>query len=88
MDLDTENVVILGHGNVALDVARILLTPISVLKVGNSVSAQWILQVYFEDSLYRYIFYVHSIGLFCMYKVLSTGIYIPVPTRVSYSHVL
>lgn len=40
VDLDTENVVILGHGNVALDVARILLTPISVLKVGNSVSAQ------------------------------------------------
>lgn len=40
MDLDTENVVILGQGNVALDVARILLTPISVLKVGNSVSAQ------------------------------------------------
>lgn len=40
VDLDTENVVILGHGNVALDVARILLTPISVLKVGNSISVQ------------------------------------------------
>lgn len=37
VDLDTEDVVILGQGNVALDVARILLTPISVLKVGNSV---------------------------------------------------
>lgn len=32
VDLDTEDVVILGQGNVALDVARILLTPISVLK--------------------------------------------------------
>lgn len=37
VDLDTEDVVILGQGNVALDVSRILLTPISVLKVGNSV---------------------------------------------------
>lgn len=37
VDLDTEDVVILGQGNVALDVARILLTPNSVLKVGNSV---------------------------------------------------
>ncbi|XP_022314731.2 NADPH:adrenodoxin oxidoreductase, mitochondrial-like [Crassostrea virginica] len=32
VDLDAENVVILGQGNVALDVARILLTPISILK--------------------------------------------------------
>jgi adrenodoxin-NADP+ reductase len=33
VDLDVENVVILGQGNVALDVARILLTPIDILKV-------------------------------------------------------
>ncbi|XP_062615360.1 NADPH:adrenodoxin oxidoreductase, mitochondrial-like isoform X1 [Saccostrea cucullata] len=32
VDLDVENVVILGQGNVALDVARILLTPISILQ--------------------------------------------------------
>lgn len=31
-DLSGENVVILGHGNVALDVARILLSPINELK--------------------------------------------------------
>ena len=33
IDLDVENVVVVGHGNVALDVARILLTPIDTLKV-------------------------------------------------------
>jgi adrenodoxin-NADP+ reductase len=32
-NLDVEEVAILGHGNVALDVARILLTPIDKLKV-------------------------------------------------------
>ncbi|VEN39302.1 unnamed protein product [Callosobruchus maculatus] len=32
IDLSGENVVILGQGNVAMDVARILLTPIDVLK--------------------------------------------------------
>ncbi|XP_048757810.1 NADPH:adrenodoxin oxidoreductase, mitochondrial-like isoform X2 [Ostrea edulis] len=32
VDLDVENVVILGQGNVALDVARILLTPINILQ--------------------------------------------------------
>ncbi|KAL5018567.1 hypothetical protein ScPMuIL_004289 [Solemya velum] len=31
VDLDTDNVVVLGHGNVALDVARVLLTPIDSL---------------------------------------------------------
>jgi adrenodoxin-NADP+ reductase len=33
VNLDVEEVSILGHGNVALDVARILLTPIDKLKV-------------------------------------------------------
>lgn len=32
VNFDTERAVIIGHGNVALDVARILLTPIDVLK--------------------------------------------------------
>lgn len=31
VDLDTDTVVVLGHGNVALDVARILLTPVDLL---------------------------------------------------------
>jgi adrenodoxin-NADP+ reductase len=34
VNLDVEEVAVLGHGNVALDVARILLTPIDKLKVG------------------------------------------------------
>lgn len=34
-DLSCETAVILGQGNVALDVARILLSPIDVLKVRN-----------------------------------------------------
>ena len=32
-DLDTDVAVVLGQGNVALDVARVLLTPIDILKV-------------------------------------------------------
>lgn len=32
-DLSGEDVMIIGHGNVALDVARMLLTPIDSLKV-------------------------------------------------------
>jgi len=32
-DLDTEEAAIIGHGNVALDVARMLLTPVDQLKV-------------------------------------------------------
>lgn len=32
-DLDTDTAVILGQGNVAVDVARILLTPVDELKV-------------------------------------------------------
>ena len=32
-DLDTDTSVILGQGNVALDVARMLLLPIDILKV-------------------------------------------------------
>jgi len=32
-DLDTDTAVILGQGNVAIDVARILLTPVDDLKV-------------------------------------------------------
>lgn len=33
MNLDVETAVIIGHGNVALDVARILLTPVDILRV-------------------------------------------------------
>ena len=33
IDLDVEEAVVIGQGNVALDVARILLSPIDVLKV-------------------------------------------------------
>lgn len=32
-ELSSETAVIVGHGNVALDVARILLSPIDMLKV-------------------------------------------------------
>ncbi|KAH9495324.1 hypothetical protein Btru_018876 [Bulinus truncatus] len=32
VNLDCESAVVLGHGNVALDVARILLTPVSILE--------------------------------------------------------
>ncbi|KAF0732751.1 Uncharacterized protein FWK35_00028693 [Aphis craccivora] len=35
VDLDVEHAVIVGQGNVALDVARILLTPVDELKVGT-----------------------------------------------------
>ena len=35
-DLNCETAVILGQGNVALDVARILLAPTDILKVGNT----------------------------------------------------
>ena len=33
LNLDVETAVIIGQGNVALDIARILLTPIDILKV-------------------------------------------------------
>lgn len=33
-DLNSEHAVIIGQGNVALDVARILLTPVDKLRVG------------------------------------------------------
>lgn len=33
MNFDTERAAVIGHGNVAVDVARILLTPIDLLKV-------------------------------------------------------
>lgn len=36
-DLSCETAVILGQGNVALDVARILLSPLDVLKVSNTL---------------------------------------------------
>ena len=36
VDLDTDTAVVLGHGNVAIDVARILLTPIDELRVRRS----------------------------------------------------
>lgn len=34
VDLNAEHAVIVGQGNVALDVARILLTPVDKLRVG------------------------------------------------------
>ncbi len=34
-DLSGEVAVVLGHGNVALDIARILLTPIDILKASR-----------------------------------------------------
>ena len=33
VNMNCETAVVLGHGNVALDVARMLLTPIDILKV-------------------------------------------------------
>lgn len=33
IDLDVEEAIVLGQGNVAMDIARILLTPIDKLKV-------------------------------------------------------
>ena len=38
VNLDVEEVVVLGQGNVALDVARIILTPVDILKVRYCVS--------------------------------------------------
>jgi len=35
LDLNVEHAVIVGQGNVALDVARILLTPVDKLRVGT-----------------------------------------------------
>lgn len=35
VDLNAEHAVIVGQGNVALDVARILLTPVDILRVGT-----------------------------------------------------
>lgn len=37
IDLDVEEAVVIGQGNVAIDVARILLTPIDKLKVHKSL---------------------------------------------------
>lgn len=37
INLDTEEAVVLGHGNVAVDIARILLSPIDKLKVALSL---------------------------------------------------
>ena len=34
----TDTAVIFGHGNVAIDVARILLTPVDILRVRSAVS--------------------------------------------------
>lgn len=35
VDLDVDHAVIVGQGNVALDVSRILLTPVDELRVGT-----------------------------------------------------
>lgn len=35
IDLNAEHAVIIGQGNVALDVARILLSPVDILRVGT-----------------------------------------------------
>lgn len=37
LNLDVETAVIIGQGNVALDIARILLTPIDILKVSYNI---------------------------------------------------
>ena len=39
MDLDVETAIIIGQGNVALDIARILLTPIDILKVSITMKS-------------------------------------------------
>lgn len=39
VDLDCETAVVLGHGNVALDVARVLLMPVDILAVSVSPCA-------------------------------------------------
>lgn len=38
-DLSCETALILGHGNVALDIARILLSPLQLLRVSDGYSA-------------------------------------------------
>lgn len=38
-DLSCETALILGHGNVALDIARILLSPLQLLRVSDGCSA-------------------------------------------------
>lgn len=38
-DLSCETALILGHGNVALDIARILLSPLHLLRVSDGCSA-------------------------------------------------
>lgn len=37
VDLDTDTAVVFGHGNVALDLARMLLTPLDILAVSGLV---------------------------------------------------
>lgn len=37
VDLDTDTAVVFGHGNVALDLARMLLTPLDILAVSVPV---------------------------------------------------
>lgn len=34
-NLDTDTAVVFGHGNVALDVARLLLSPLDMIRVSN-----------------------------------------------------
>ena len=49
-DLTGDTALVLGHGNVALDVARMLLTPIDILKVKSH---------YIEVKINVFIFYVN-----------------------------
>lgn len=51
-DLNCETAVILGQGNVALDVARILLAPTDILKVGNT--QPWFFKTYYTELLTGY----------------------------------
>lgn len=44
-NLNVDTAVIIGHGNVALDVARILLSPIDMLKVYNFIFSHQLLSL-------------------------------------------
>lgn len=48
-NLDTEEAVVLGQGNVAIDIARILLTPIDKLKVYLKPSINIFVKIYLNN---------------------------------------
>ena len=49
VDLDTDTAIVLGQGNVALDVARVLLTPVDLLAVSRYLT----LYLSSVDNLYK-----------------------------------